>query len=460
MNAAVRSAATDSVTELSLEYRLAALASRPKDLAGTGLSERLLADLIAKHLHRAGTLTLAQLSDRIALSGPVVEKVLHFMRREARVEIKPRLEAHGTLPYALTDHGRATALDAFLRSGYLGPAPVPLTDYVKLVEQQSVHARRVDREAVRAAFDGMVISQQMADQFGISINSGKPVFVYGPAGTGKTYVTQRLSRLFREVVLIPHAIAIDETVVQVFDPLLHKTLDLRNGPSTLMLEQGHDPRYAACERPVVITGGELTIDLLDVRYDGATRQYEAPLQLKANNGMFVIDDLGRQKVSPDALLNRWIVPMNERRDYHALGSGRHFVTPFDVVLMFSSNLHPLDLADEAFLRRIGHKIYCGYATPDTYERIWSAVCEKRGVAFDPETVRYVIDELHARHGVPLLPCHPGDLIGIALDKAAYTGSPNCLTRELLDWAWDTYFVAMSKEAERVPSSANKGVRNG
>jgi hypothetical protein len=455
---AIHPSAAAHVSHLTDEIRLAALAPRPQELAATGLDERLLAELTAKHLHSAGTLTLAQLSERLGLPGPIVEKVLSFMRREAKIEVKPRLEGHASLPYALTDRGRSSALDALLRSGYVGPAPVLLADYTKLVQAQSVHARKTDRESLRKAFEGLFMPESAADQFGISVNSGRPVFVYGPPGTGKTYVTQRLARLFRDVVLIPHAIAIDETIVPVFDPLLHKAIHANRGQS-IMLEQGHDARFVACERPVLITGGELTVDLLDVRYDASTRQFQAPLQLKANNGMFVIDDLGRQKASPDQVLNRWIVPMSERRDYHSLGSGRHFVTPFDVVLVFSSNLHPLELTDEAFLRRIGHKIYCGYISREGYEQIWESVCDELDLAFDAELVRFVLDELHARRGMPLLPCHPRDLIGIALDKAAYLGKPNLLTPELLTWAWDIYFVSIDKDGAQ-PMRWTKGADNG
>jgi hypothetical protein len=458
MSLAVQTSPTTRVDELAVEHRLAELAPRPQEIGSTGLDERLLADLAAKHLYTAGTLTHAQLTERLGLSGPIVEKVLQFMRREAKVEVKPRLEGGGSLPYALTERGRTAALDALMRSGYIGTAPVPLADYVAMVKAQSVHARKFERAAVTKAFDGMYMPQTAADQFGISINSGRPVFIYGPAGTGKTYVTHRMATLFRDVVLIPRAIAVDETVVQLFDPLLHKAVGIGERQN-IMLEQGHDARYVACERPVIITGGELTLDLLDVRYEPSTRQYEAPLQLKANNGMFVIDDLGRQKMAPDALLNRWIVPMNEKRDYHALGSGRHFVAPFDVVLVFSSNMHPLDLTDEAFLRRIGHKIYCGYATPEGYEHIWESVSRKRAVPFDRELVRFVIDELHGRRNVPLLPCHPGDLIDIALDKAAYSGRPNQLTPELLEWAWSTYFVSMDSPGAKSMRSS-RGVKNG
>jgi hypothetical protein len=458
VSVAIHSSASREIPHLTAELRLSSLAPRPQELGATGLDERLLADLTAKHLHSAGTLTLAQLSERLGLPGPIVEKVLNFMRREAKIEVKPRLEGTASLPYALTDRGRSSALDALLRSGYIGPAPVPLADYVRLVQAQTVHARRVGRDSLRKAFEGMFMPDNAADQFGISVNSGRPVFIYGPPGTGKTYVTQRLASLFRDVVLIPHAIAIDETIVPVFDPLLHKALRARCEQS-IMLEHGHDARFVACERPVVITGGELTLDLLDVRYDAATRLYQAPLQLKANNGMFVIDDLGRQKASPDQVLNRWIVPMSERRDYHSLGSGRHFVTPFDVVLVFSSNMHPLDLTDEAFLRRIGHKIYCGYVSREGYQQIWENVCDERDVAFDPELVLFVLDELHARREMPLLPCHPRDLIGIALDKAEYLGTPNVLTPELLAWAWDTYFVSLDN-TDAQPMRWTKGASNG
>ena len=459
MSLAIHPSAAESIPEHTCESRLALLAPRPQDLESTGLNVRFIADLIAKHLHTAGTLTMADLTQRLALSGPILEKVLHFMRKEARVEVKPRLDGQGTLPYALTEHGRNTALDAFMRSGYVGPAPVPLADYNKIVAKQSVHDRHVNRAAVKAALQGMEISQEAADQFGISINSGRPIFIYGPAGTGKTYVTQKLSQLFREVVLIPHAIAVDDTVVQLFDPLLHRAVKLETR-SDLMLEEGHDPRFAPCERPVIVTGGELTLDLLEVRYEASSRLYEAPLQLKANNGMFVIDDLGRQRCSPDALFNRWIVPMNDKQDFHALGSGRHFITPFDVVLVFSSNMHPLDLADEAFLRRIGHKIYCGYASPETYERIWASVCTKHRINFDPEIVHYVLSELYRRDERPLLPCHPRDLIGIAMDKAAYLGTQGGLTPELLDWAWDTYFVSMDREAGMSKLASQGGSENG
>jgi len=201
-----------------------------------------------------------------------------------------------------------------MRSGYLGPAPVPLTKYAQVARAQTIHKRSVTQEAMRTAFEDVVLDEQMLDRLGPALNSGRAIFLYGPAGTGKTYISQRLCRLFRHPTLIPHAIAIDESTVQVFDPLVHKQLRLRPSSNNLKLEKGHDPRFVVCERPVVITGGELTTEMLEVHYNPSTRLYEAPLQLKANNGMFIIDDMGRQKVSPAAVFNRWIVPMEEKRD--------------------------------------------------------------------------------------------------------------------------------------------------
>ena len=420
----------------------AALAPRPKTLADTGLSELFLADLVAKHLNEAGVLTLAQLSARTALAGPILESLLAFMRREARIEVRANTDDAGSLRYGLTDHGRSTALDALLRSGHIGPAPVPLSDYSRIVRAQTVHGGHVDRGLVRTAFQDVVINDDLLDQLGPAMNSGRAIFIYGPAGTGKTYITQRLARLFTELTLVPHSISAGDTVVQLFDPLIHKAVDDESSATSLLLDQGHDPRFVRCERPCVITGGELTTDLLEIQYDPANRTYEAPLQLKANNGIFIIDDLGRQRVAPEKILNRWIVPMEEKRDYHSLGSGRHFVAPFDVVLIFSTNMHPLDLADEAFLRRIGYKIHFGYLTPDQYEHIWEDACSDRGVLFDPAVTNFLIKELHSPNDVPLLPCHPRDLLGIALDQATYNDQPPRLTPDLLRWAWSNYFVQL------------------
>jgi len=425
----------------------AKLAPRPTKLAETGLSETFIADLIAKHLFDRGTLSLGELSKIVALTGSIIEAVLNFMRTEARVEVRPGQVSSVGLAYTLTERGRVTALDAMMRSGYLGPAPVPLTHYAQVARAQTIHKRSVTQESMRTAFKDVVLDEQMLDRLGPALNSGRAIFLYGPAGTGKTYISQRLCRLFRHPTLIPHSIAIDESTVQVFDPLVHKQLQPRPSSDYLKLEKGHDPRFVVCERPVVITGGELTTEMLEIHYDPSTRLYEAPLQLKANNGMFIIDDMGRQKVSPAEVFNRWIVPMEEKRDYLTLGSGRQFTVPFDVILVFSTNIHPLDLADEAFLRRIGYKIEFGTLTAEHFEPIWRDVCVASNIEYDPRVLNYVLNELHSKRRVALLPCHPRDLLGMALDHAIYEQNSREVSVDHVRWAWDNYFVPVDGRTE-------------
>jgi hypothetical protein len=425
-------------------FGAALIAPRPKNVAETGLGRSFLGELIEKHLFDAGVLTIAALARRTALCGAIVEEILAFLRKEARIEVRGRTFEEQGLRYALTDRGRASAMDALLRGGYTGPAPVPLERYLEVVAQQSVRSRRVTREHVAQSFADVVLDPALLERIGPSMNSGKAIFVYGHAGTGKTYVTQRLARLFDDAALVPHAIVVGHTVIQVFDPTLHKAI-VETEPGVL-LEEGYDPRFVLCQRPVVITGGELGPEMLEVQFDPGTRQYRAPLQLKATNGMFILDDLGRQRVAPEVVLNRWIVPMEEGRDYLTLSTGQHFSVLFDVILVFSTNLRPLDLADDAFLRRIGYKIHFEPLTPERYRAIWRQVCTTRGVEFDDAVCRMAIDGLHARDKVPLLACHPRDLIGIAIDRAEYHGAGARLTCDDLEWAWQNYFVKLEADS--------------
>lgn len=422
------------------------LAPRPRSLGHTGLSQSFVADLVAKHLMAAGVLSIPEISQRVCLPARIVEGVLHFMRQEARVQVLSGNAESSSLRFVLTDAGRAVAANASLVSGYLGAAPVPLDQYVRTARAQTVHANAITGDDMRMAFRDVVISDDLLDRLGPSLNSGRAIFIYGPAGTGKTYVAQRLARVFRSTVLIPRAILINDTVISVFDPVMHRAVSREHGES-ISLEGTFDPRYVECERPAITVGGELTEDMLDVQYDANSKEYRAPLQLKANNGVFILDDMGRQRVQPQRVFNRWIVPLEEQRDYLSLGAGRHFCVPFDVVLVFSTNLEPTDLADDAFLRRIGYKIRFPYLDPSQYMRIWRDQCHERGVAFDPEIVEYAVRELHGTSGVPLLPCHPRDLLGLTLDRAVYNEQPRQLTRETLDWAWGNYLTSASNPEE-------------
>ena len=262
---------------------------------------------------------------------------------------------------------------------------------------------------------------------------------------------KKLRRLFRDRVLIPHAITINDSVVEVFDPIVHRAVNTEMDRPNLMLDQGHDPRYACCERPVVVTGGELTADMLEIQYDESSRQYRAPLQLKANNGMFMIDDMGRQRVAPETVFNRWIVPMEEKLDYLHLGSGRHFSVPFDVVLIFSTNMHPLDLADEAFLRRIGYKIKVRLSRArDAYRSIW-----KDGVSRSRCDLRRGSSRLRSagasceRRSPACFLVTPEISSGSRWTLATYVDHPRRLRKQHLRWAWSNYFVALMNDDRNV-----------
>jgi DNA replication protein DnaC len=422
--------------------RLCRLAPRPKTLADSGLSRELITDLLAKHLLDQGNLSLSALSQAMCLPGAIIEDMLGFMRSEAMIEVRPNRSDTPGLIYALTDRGRAAALDAMMRSGYVGPAPVTLGHYSIVTKSQSIHKQSISREAMHRGFDDVVIEQNLLDQLGASINSGRAIFLYGGAGTGKTYISQRLTKLFNDLTLIPHAIAIENHIVQLFDPLVHQVVDHDVDEDAYMLEKGHDRRFNICKRPTVVTAGELTAEMLEVMYEPSAKVFEAPLQMRANNGVFIIDDLGRQRIDAKSLFNRWIVPLEERKDYLTLQSGRHFSVPFDVVLIFSTNIHPLELADEAFLRRIGYKIEFSPLTADAYERVWRDTCVDLEVDYDHEVLDHVINELHARAKVDLLPCHPRDLIGMAIDHSVYTRDNRNVDVEAIRFAWRNYFVSL------------------
>lgn len=415
------------------------LAPRPRTLEETGLSRDLVADLLLKHLFAAGVQTLSGLAKRTALAGNILEQVLNHLRSEAQVEI--RGSTGEGMRYALTERGRAGAMDALTRSTYTGAAPVPLKHYERLVRAQSVHDCVITRQAVHAHFEDVVIRPELLDQLGPALHSGRAIFIYGLPGTGKTYITQRLARLLGDSVLVPHAVALGDAIVPLFDPVLHR-VDQTAGTASLLLEQGHDPRLQRCRRPVVLTGGELALDMLELQQDTITRQYQAPLQLKANNGIFIIDDLGRQRAPTVNLLNRWIVPMEEQRDHLSLGSGMHYPVPFDLILVFSTNMNPLELADEAFLRRLGYKIRFDPLSREQYRGIWEQVCAERGIRCEQDVLRYVF-KLHTTAGVPLLPCHPRDLLALALDQCYYLGEANAISVERIEWAWDNYFVRLA-----------------
>jgi hypothetical protein len=425
--------------------RLAPAENRaPRTVEDTGLPFLFLAELISKVLYQRGQLRLAELASHLKLNVSVIDPLLAFLRAEKLCEIA-RVGSSGTdadLSYILTDGGRARAANAVARNAYAGPAPVTLAAYTAQVRAQALAAMQVTRAAMAAAFAGVVVNPLVLDQLGAAMNSGRAIFLHGLAGSGKTYLAERLRALLVGTISVPHALMVDGEVVPFFDAVQHVAADdgVAPGPG---LDRGSAPdaRWVrGVRRPAALAGGELTLDTLDLRFDPHTRLYQAPPHLKSNNGIFIIDDLGRQRCTPEALMNRWIVPMDRGVDYLTLHTGHSFQIPFDVIVVFSSNFVPQRLSDGAFLRRLGYKIEVPPASLDEYATLFRQACAGAGVAFDAAAFDYLL----ARHGerkVPLLACYPRDLLRQLRDLARYEERAPILDRQSIDWAWDNYFAA-------------------
>ena len=427
---------------IALDQYQSPLPSMPQRVEDTGLDFSFLVELLTKILYVRGQLRLPDLATHAKLSLGALEPLLTFMRGERLCEMARHGDTDGTMAYTLTDLGRTRAKDFLERCQYAGPAPVSLNAYVRQVEQQSIMNMGVTRETLQRAFAGIVVRHDVLDQFGAAMNSGRPILVYGPAGSGKTYLSERLVGLLSGNVAVPYAIEVGNEVIQVFDPVVHLPVAIDDSRrSVLDRGRNHDGRWVLCRRPVVMTGAELTLPMVDLQFDHKARFYQAPPQVKANNGLFIVDDLGRQLVSPQDLMNRWIVPLDRHVDYFGLHTGKKFQVSFDVIVVFSSNLQPSKLADEAFLRRLGYKIFVGPLPEADYRRIFMQVCEQNNIPHDENGYRYLLKELHSRHDKPLLACLPRDILGQLRDFAQFNGREPKLSEDLLEWAWHNYFAS-------------------
>jgi predicted ATPase with chaperone activity len=333
-----------------------------------------------------------------------------------------------------TSDGRTSAMELLATSQYAGPAPVSLADYVSRVEAQTVRHLRVDPGAVERAFGHLVLSETTLTQLGTALASGRAIFLYGPPGTGKTTVADSMWRLFEtENIWVPHAIETDGQIIEVFDPGVHRPVDQPES-------HDHDERWIRCQRPRVMVGGELTIEMLDLQYSPASKHYTAPVQMKASNGLLVIDDFGRQRVRPDELLNRWVVPLDRHIDFMTLVGGRKIEIPFDMLVVFATNLDPADLVDDAFLRRIQTKIRLEAVSPADFREIFRRVCRDAGLEYQPATVDHVMETITRDYAQELRPCFPRDLVHQVLSTARYRQESPRLDNASLDLACRAYFV--------------------
>ena len=424
----------------------------------TGIPFLFLVELVCKILFLRGQLYLNELALHIKLPVSVIDKLLVFIRAEKLCETTRRgtsgTDADTCL--MLTDAGRVRASQYILQNAYAGPAPVTLAAYTAQVRLQSVAGMPITDHAMGAEFGDLVVDPAILDKLGAAMNSGRAIFIHGPAGSGKTYLAERLQGLLQGTVLVPYAIMVDREVLPFYDNLVHQAVEAPPAPPSFERPVAADTRWLRVKRPAVLVGGELTLPMLDVQFDQGTRMYHAPSHLKANNGIFIIDDLGRQRCSAVELMNRWIVPMDRGQDFLSLHTGYKFPVPFDMIIVFSSNFAPDSLSDGAFLRRLGYKIHVGAVTPGQYLSIFRRVCDGLGITFDEAAFSHLL-ELHAREQRALLACYPRDLLAQVRDVARYYQRAPQLSAEVLSWAWHNYFTThAAAEPDSRPAVATGG----
>jgi hypothetical protein len=421
----------------------------PATLEASGIAIDQIEQLLVKTLY-GGEATGLMLSDRIRLPFPMLEPLVERLRAERLVEVRGAGGAGSAgYRYALTDLGRDRARQYLDASEYIGAAPVPLASYVAYMSALASARGYLDRQRVREGFSHLVVAERLLEQLGPAVNANKAVFLYGPPGNGKTVIAEGLGRTVGGDMYIPHALDVDGQIVTMYDPTNHESLEADEpDPLSIIAAAPRDRRWIRIRRPVVIVGGELTLDMLDLTFNPIAKFYEAPLQLKANGGVFLVDDFGRQRMRPQDLLNRWIVPLESRVDYLTLHTGKKFRVPFDALIVFATNLDPADLADEAFLRRIPYKIPVDDPTLDQFTRIFELNCQRRQLRFHQVMVAY----LHRRHyrplGRALRACHPRDLLDQITALCRYRGIEPTITRELLDAACASYFVGNADVPDR------------
>jgi hypothetical protein len=398
----------------------------------TNLEIGFVTDLILKHCIFLKNFTIAHLSDKLKLPSSTILDIITELRRDRFIEVAKGDISLLSSEYSITSSGINRAVQALEQCKYVGPAPVSLEDYRYAIELQTIKCIEITEAHLTDAFANIVLSKQKIKTLGSAIISGKPIFLYGPPGNGKTTIAESIGHSLPGEVYIPYSVLAGNQVIVVYDQVNHRSVD--TGKDSQL-----DQRWIRIKRPVVISGGELSLKTLDLNYNSNSRYYEAPLQMKANNGLFIVDDFGRQIVDPQTLLNRWIIPLDRQTDFLTLHTGMKFEIPFDQLVIFATNLPPGQIADNAFLRRLRYKIRLNYATVEDFRKIFQKICKSNNIPYDEDVFNYLLKR-YERTNTKLAYCHPRDLIDQIIDSASFDRKPPVLTTEAIDKAWENYFV--------------------
>jgi predicted ATPase with chaperone activity len=406
-------------------------------LNDAGLEKALIQDLVLKHLLSFGEFKMAEVAERVRLPISVVESVLEEQRKENLIEVKGSASyAKTSYVFRLTEYGRKKGQEVLEQCRYVGPAPVSLEDYCDMVQKQTLKGAVGGEKALRSALADLVVNEDVMRRLGPAMISGQAVFIYGPSGNGKTSIAEAIGRALPENIYLPYAVAVGGQIISVFDPASHLAVEEPGEP------RASDARWILVKRPVVNAGSELSMNMFDLNFHHASRYYEASLQMKANNGLFILDDFGRQQVDPVSILNRWITPLERQVDYMTLQSGVKFLIPFDVLVIFSTNIDPKDLVHEAFLRRLRYKIKIDRPTEEEFLEIFKKACKSKGLNFSQEVYTYLDQKVYGAQGIARNACHPRDLMDHIVTHSRFFSNPPELTLESISAACSDYFVPM------------------
>jgi hypothetical protein len=430
---------------------------RPRSVAELGMRQTVLDDLALKTLYLGGPISVLELSRQMRLPLEVTNELFFRMRTDMLCQVTGM---KSNIPdIAITSQGRARAVELLSQSQYSGPAPVSLENYVSQTRKQSVRNMVVHRDGVERAFAHLVIDEKTLSQFGTALNSGSSIFLYGPPGVGKSAVAETMARVLAEDdIWVPYAVEVDSQIIVVYDPVIHKRVEEPKGSMD-------DERWVHCHRPAVLVGGELTVEMLDLQFNPSTRFYVGPVQMKANNGALIIDDFGRQRLRPEELLNRWVVPLDRGIDFLTMAGGRKIEIPFEMLVVFATNMNPIDLVDAAFLRRIQTKIKIGDCSDEQFHEIFRRVADQQQIEVDPSLVDGLIGVIRDKLKQELRACYPRDLVNQVCWAARYENRKPTLDHQALMKAVETYFCRASTpkttaKAQRSTTAFASGRRAG